>query len=224
LSVAQCCKTNGRTNLRDQRSRLYDFIEKTRPWRRLSYGNWCTREGMAILTPEVVTRLWDEHGAALVLYAQQWCQTPQDAVQEAFLMLVRQAVPPENPVGWLYRVVRNQAVSAARSSGRKSRREAVAAARGEPWFLASPSDRLDAAEAADALQRLPLEQREAIVARLWGGLSFEEIARIGGRSLSKTYRNYRQGIDALREELGWRDADRESEGDLWPKTKSMMKR
>jgi RNA polymerase sigma factor (sigma-70 family) len=157
---------------------------------------------MAILTPEAVTRLWDEHGAALVLYAQQWCQSPEDVVQEAFLMLVRQVVPPDNPLGWLYRVVRNGAVSAVRSTGRKNRREATAA-RSERWFLASPADRLDAAEAADALKRLPPEQREAIVARLWGGLSFEEIARISGLSLSKTYRNYRQGIDALREELGW---------------------
>jgi len=158
---------------------------------------------MGILDEETVTRLWDQHGPAMVLYAQQWCDTPEDVVQEAFLLLVRQVVPPENPVGWLYRVVRNQAVSAVRSSGRQSRREAAAAARGEPWFLASETDRLDAAEAADALKQLPTEQREAIVARLWGGLSYEEIARISGVSLSKVYRSYQQGIATLREKLGW---------------------
>ena len=57
------------------------------------------------------------------------------------------------------------------------------------------------AAAADALRHLPIEQREAIVARLWGGLAFEEIARLSGDSLSKVYRNYQRGLVALRERL-----------------------
>jgi DNA-directed RNA polymerase specialized sigma24 family protein len=112
---------------------------------------------MGVLSEETVTRLWDEHGPALVLYAQQWCETPEDAVQDAFLMLVRQVVPPDHPVGWLYRVVRNQAISAARRGGRRSRREAAAAGFGKPWFLVSAGDRLDAAAATEALKHLPPE-------------------------------------------------------------------
>ena len=76
--------------------------------------------------------------------ARRWCSTPgngamtpEDVVQEAFLLLVRQAVAPENPTGWLYRVVRNRAINAGRSQGRRARREAAVAARGEPWFEAS---------------------------------------------------------------------------------------
>jgi len=81
-------------------------------------------------------------------------------------------VAPENPVGWLYRVVRNRAINASRSHGRQVRREAAAATRGEPWFEPAEGDRLDAAAATDALRGLPVEQREVIVARVWGGLSF----------------------------------------------------
>ena len=156
---------------------------------------------MNILSPEAVTQLWDEHSTALVLYARQWCDGPEDVVQEAFLLLVRQVAAPDNPVGWLYRVVRNRAINAARSRGRKSRRETAAAMRGEPWFDAAGGDRLDAAAATEALKHLPLEQREAIVARLWGGLSFEEIARLSETSLSKVYRSYHRGLAALRERL-----------------------
>ena len=156
---------------------------------------------MDISRREAVTRLWGEHSAALVLYAQQWCDTPEDVVQEAFLLLVRQGVAPDNPVGWMYRVVRNRAINASRSSGRRSRRETTAATRGEPWFEPASSERFDAAVAADALKHLPIEQREVIVARLWGGLSFEEIARLREMSLSKVYRNYRRGLVALRERL-----------------------
>jgi RNA polymerase sigma-70 factor (ECF subfamily) len=156
---------------------------------------------MSILTPEAVTRLWDEHGNTLVLYARQWCDAPEDVVQEAFLLLVRQVVAPDNPLGWMYRVVRNRAINASRSSGRRSRRETTAATRGEPWFEPASGERLDAAAAADALKHLPIEQREVIVARLWGGLSFEEIARLSEMSLSKVYRSYRRGLVALRERL-----------------------
>jgi RNA polymerase sigma factor (sigma-70 family) len=156
---------------------------------------------MNILSPEAVTRLWDEHGAALALYARQWCDGPEDVVQEAFLLLVRQVVAPDNPVAWMYRVVRNRAINASRSRGRQSRRESAAAGRGEAWFEPTEGDRLDAAAAAEALRHLPFEQREAIVARLWGGLSFDEIARLSESSLSKVYRNYRRGLAALRERL-----------------------
>jgi RNA polymerase sigma factor (sigma-70 family) len=158
---------------------------------------------MGSLGPETVTRIWDEHGPALVLYAQQWCDTPEDVVQEAFLLLVRQPLPPENPVGWMYRVVRNRAINASRSGGRRSRREATTAAHGEPWFETTDGDRLDAAAATEALKHLPIEQREAIVARLWGGLGFEEIATISGSSTSTVFRCYQRGLEALRERLGW---------------------
>lgn len=157
---------------------------------------------MGILGPEAVTHLWDTQGPALVLYAQQWCDTPEDVVQDAFALLVRQAAAPENPVGWMYRVVRNRAINAARSRGRRSRREAVVAARGEPWFETTHGDRLDATAATDALKHLPLEQREAIVARLWGGLSFEEIAALCDSSASTVHRCYHRGLLALRERLG----------------------
>ncbi len=158
---------------------------------------------MDILPRETVTRLWDEQSAALVLYAEQWCDTPEDVVQEAFLLLVRQGTAPDNPVGWMYRVVRNRAINAARTGVRRWRREAATASRGEPWFETVNGDRLDAAKATDALKHLPVEQREAIVARLWGGLSFEEISLLSGSSVSTVYRHYRRGLAALRERLGW---------------------
>jgi len=156
---------------------------------------------MGKVTPELLGALLDRHGAALVLYAQQWCSTPEDVVQEAFLALVRQRDLPANPAGWLYRVVRNGAIAASRSAGRRFRREAAAAHRGEPCFEPNPGDRLDALEAARALERLPIHERETMVARLWGGLSFDEIAGLTGSSTSTVYRWYQQGLAALRERL-----------------------
>jgi RNA polymerase sigma-70 factor (ECF subfamily) len=157
---------------------------------------------MSSVSPETLTRLFNEHGAALVLYARQWCAAPEDVVQEGFLLLARQSVTPENPAGWLYRVVRNAAISASRSAGRRLRREAAAAHRGEPWFHAADDSRLDATTAARALEVLAPAEREVVVARIWGGLSFEEIAGLTGASISTVHRRYQAGLAALRERLG----------------------
>jgi len=159
---------------------------------------------MSPVGPQLFTNVLDEHGAALVLYAGQWCDTPEDVVQDALLKLVRQPAAPENPVGWIYRVVRNGAISASRSTRRRSRREAAAAHHDEPWFVAVEGQRLDAVAAREALEQLPIEQRETIVARLWGGLSYEQIAELTGSSTSSAHRWYQAGLSALRERLGVR--------------------
>ena len=151
---------------------------------------------------ELLGRLLDAHGRALVLYARGWCEAPEDVVQEAFLKLARQPDVPDNPVAWLYRVVRNGAITAARAHGRRQRHERAAAEESAAWFVASDETRLDALEVTDSLRGLPVEQRETIVARLWGGLSFEEIAALGGTSSSTAHRRYQAGLAALRERLG----------------------
>lgn len=150
---------------------------------------------------ENLRRLLDEHTAPLVLYARQWCDTPEDIVQDVFLQLMRQSAAPANTMGWLYRAVRNKAINAARSQRRRTRHEAAAAWQGEPWLSCAEADRLDAAAAAQALAGLPLDEREVIVARLWGGLTLEQIAELTGTSVSTVYRRYQQGIAALRERL-----------------------
>jgi len=154
------------------------------------------------ITADILVGLLDEHGPALLLYARQWCDAPEDVLQEAVLQLMRQPAAPDNLTGWMYRAVRNLALNASRGSRRRARREAEAACRHEPWFAPSEDDRLDAAAATEALAELPIEQRETIVARLWGGLSFDEISRLSGSSTSTVHRWYHQGLAALRERLG----------------------
>ncbi|HVK09563.1 MAG TPA: sigma factor, partial [Gemmataceae bacterium] len=98
--------------------------------------------------------LIDSHGAALVLFARQWCSAPEDAVQDALCKLAEQSRWPEDAVAWLYRVVRNRAIDAGRSERRRQRREA-AASRPEGWFAETAIDGLDADAAVAALESLP---------------------------------------------------------------------
>jgi RNA polymerase sigma-70 factor (ECF subfamily) len=150
--------------------------------------------------------LVDRYAAALELYARQWCHAPEDVVQEAFLKLVAQRPRPDQPAAWLFRVVRNRALNAALAARRRRRHEAEAAIEAASWFQSasesSRPDSLDAEAASEALRSLPLEQREAIIARLWGGLTFEEIGELSGCSSSKAHRQYAAGLVAIRERLG----------------------
>jgi RNA polymerase sigma-70 factor (ECF subfamily) len=156
---------------------------------------------MKVMGPEQLSRLVDEHAAALVLYARQWCAAPEDVVQEAFVKLAAQRHSPDNLIGWLYRVVRNGACAAARAERRRRRHETAAALRTPNWFAPAEGARLDGETAAAALQGLPLEQRETLVAHLWGGLTFEQIGELTGVSSSTAHRRYLAGLSALRERL-----------------------
>ncbi len=156
---------------------------------------------MTDISPELVSRLLRQHGPALVLYAQQRCDTAEDVVQEAFLKLVQQPQAPDRPLAWLYRVVRNAALNAARAASRRGRNEAQAAHRGEPWFESDVQQSLDGRAAVAALKSLPVEEREVVVARVWGGLAFEELADLVGVSTSTAYRRYLSGLEQLRRQL-----------------------
>src|SRR5262245_45523452 len=153
--------------------------------------------------PQELAELVDRYGAALVLYARQWCDCPEDVVQTALLKLVRIRTPPDNLIPWLYRVVRNGAIDASRAARRRHRYEAAAADRAPKWF-APPSApaRLDAKAAALALAALPPETREIIVMHIWGGLTFEQIAGALDSSAATCYRRYAAGLDILRQKLG----------------------
>lgn len=157
---------------------------------------------MAGVQPELLERLAKEHAAALVLYARQWCGAPEDVVQDAFLKLVVQQTPPLHPVPWLYRVVRNAALTVSRAERRRRRHETMAAAQAPTWFIASDLAGLDVAAATAALRALPPEQSEVLVARIWGGLTYEQIGEAVGCSSATAYRTYLAGLTALRAKLG----------------------
>jgi RNA polymerase sigma-70 factor (ECF subfamily) len=67
---------------------------------------------------------------------------------------------------------------------------------------------LDCQEATRLLADLPLEQREVLVARIWGALTFAEVAQVVGCSLPTAHRRYQAGLITLRKRLEgkWTDS------------------
>ena len=56
----------------------------------------------------------------------------------------------------------------------------------------------------DALRAVEDDLREVVIARIWGGLSFVEIAEVVDISTSTAHRRYEAGLEKLRERLGVR--------------------
>jgi RNA polymerase sigma-70 factor (ECF subfamily) len=154
---------------------------------------------MPWIAPEDLGRLYREHARALRLYARQWSEGDEDLVQDAFVKLAQQARAPDQILPWLYSVVRNGARAAGRGQARRRRREDRASTR-EAWFDAV-DERIDGREATRLLAELPLEQREVVVARIWGGLTFDDVARLAGCSLPTAHRRYQAALAMIRERL-----------------------
>ncbi len=162
---------------------------------------------MAVLGPADLSRLYDAHASVLALYVRSLTDGAEDAVQEAFVRLARQDPPPRDPRAWLFRVARRRALLAGRGDRRRRRREGEAAQRShaesnghDAWF-AEADDRIDARHAKALLAELPEAEREVIVARLWGALTFDEIAKLVGCGLTTAHRRYRNGLATLQERL-----------------------
>ena len=155
------------------------------------------------MTPEQIALLVRNCFGPLVLYARAWVAAPEDVVQTAFLKLVKLNKPPDHPVAWLYTVVRNAARDAQRGEKRRAKYETKKAEQVSIWFVPS-EDRngFDAELATKALELLQDDTREIVVAHLWGGLTFEQIAKLVGSSASTVFRRYNSGLQRLRETLG----------------------
>jgi len=142
------------------------------------------------------------HAARLTLYARQWLDFAGacDVVQEALISLLSQRVCPQNPLAWMYAAVRNGAIDAARADSRRRRREQKTAGQRHELFQPVMGD--DEAQAAQlALSKLPVEQREIVVLRIWSGLGFEEIARLTNLSVGTVHQRYTDALKKMRADL-----------------------
>ncbi len=152
---------------------------------------------MERIDTETLRRLIDAHGAALTLYARQWCRAPDDALQEALIDLLRQRPVPERPAAWLFKTVRRRAMNLARGERRRVEHHREAGRQREAWFVDDVDEAIDGETLERLIERLPPLEREIVVARIWGGLSFERIAELVETSSSSAHRRYRRALSML---------------------------
>jgi RNA polymerase sigma-70 factor (ECF subfamily) len=151
--------------------------------------------------------LLDRHGPALLLFARQWSATrvdAEDAVQQGFCRFWASRRRARDELAYLYACVRSAAMELGRGQRRRANRE-HASSRDEGTSAFAPAaaveraERLAAIEAA--LNQLPADQREVVVLKIWGGLTFAQIAEAIAISPNTAASRYRYALLRLEQEL-----------------------
>jgi RNA polymerase sigma-70 factor (ECF subfamily) len=156
-------------------------------------------------------RMLHQCGDGMFLYARQLCRNDADAadvVQEAFLRVWRKhandgVTEPDLPA-LCYAAVRYTVLDRQRQAARRHRREIAA---GEslydqpPLFESSLEQAEEHARLEAAIHRLPVEQREVLTLKIWGELTFQQIATVTDESPNTIASRYRLALAALRQEL-----------------------
>ncbi len=118
-------------------------------------------------------------------------------VQSAFLRAVksrRRFRGVENPVAYMFQIARNEALRAAK---KKSGPSVTIGDR----FVAYEESRVpydDAEVVAAALGRLAAEDRELVELKVFGGLTFQEVAVVLGLPPGTVATRYRRALESLR--------------------------
>ena len=157
---------------------------------------------MAQWNTQTWSRLLRRYSGPLNLYAAQRCSHPEDVVQEAFLELFKLAEPPENLSAWLFTVVRNKSYSARRTERRRANHEQQSANPQSLLVEESLDNRLDADEVSRLVGELSEEEREIVILKLWGELTFDEIAALTTLSASTCHRRYQDALEQIKQKMG----------------------
>jgi RNA polymerase sigma-70 factor (ECF subfamily) len=119
----------------------------------------------------------------------------QDAVVECWQRRAADAPPPPAAV---YATIRHRAIDLARSRERRARREQADESPAPCWFDTSAEDRERGRIIQKAMIQLPQMYRDVITLKIWGGLTFAEIATVLGLSAHTAASRYRYGLSELR--------------------------
>jgi RNA polymerase sigma-70 factor, ECF subfamily len=156
------------------------------------------------MNDQELERLYDAHASGLFHYLVTFTKTEADArdlLQEVFIKLARGAgAEVRSEKAFLYRLAHNLAIDWLRrrrarwDSEERLLRELADGTQAVP----DPDAALLARAFAEAMRTLPDEQRTIIQLKLWGGLTFDDIAAAQGIPLNTAASRYRYGLDKLR--------------------------
>jgi RNA polymerase sigma-70 factor (ECF subfamily) len=146
-----------------------------------------------------------QDGKGLMAYARTITnntQDAEDAIQEALSrVLSRRLDPIENLRAYVYKSVRGAALNNFRSRIRRERREREAASAPLCVFQEPASRREEINALNQALTLLPKEQQEVVILKIWGGLSFSQIADVVGSPRDTAASRYRYAVTTLKREM-----------------------
>lgn len=156
---------------------------------------------------EATHRLYREHGRQVYAYCFHKLRSreeAEDAVQTTFMNAFRalqRGTVPQHEQAWIFRIAHNECLNRQTSSVRRLRVESPNNLQALEDAIPAPAsgDPLQLVSLEDALDRMPHNQRRAIVLREWQGLSYREIAaelRVSQNAVEMLIFRARRGLAA----------------------------
>lgn len=151
-----------------------------------------------------IEALIERHEGPLLRFALSTArdrEVAEDAVQEAFLALVRErrrGTVIDEPAAWLFRVVRNRVRDSQRREKRVRERQTAVAT---PDRGRTEADPLETEERTDTVARLldglDTATREVLTLSVIEGKTYRQIAELTGVSLATVSRRVHDGLDRI---------------------------
>ncbi len=165
---------------------------------------------------DAAVALWSRFGPRMVALAATVLRerdmiTAQDVVQGVFVRLLaldaRVVRQVEDVAAWLARLTRNAALNHIRECSRR-RARVQRATEGKVVFQAPATGEPSLPpDLQTAIEALPDDQRDALLLKHVGGLTFDQMADALGQNRNTIASRYRAGLSALRRLLGVAPAD-----------------
>ena len=156
--------------------------------------------------PDAIAAIYDAYARRLYGYLRSLGASgalAEDVLQEVFLRLVRKRPAPSSRKSlkaYLFKAVRLEYFGWRRKLFRRKERRIEDL----PCAFEAADEGLSVEEAKsieEALLKLPGSQREAVVMKIYGNLTFEEIGEVMETSVNTAASRYRYAIEKLRKVL-----------------------
>jgi RNA polymerase sigma-70 factor (ECF subfamily) len=148
-------------------------------------------------------REWlNDHTPKFLLYARQKARLEadaQDLVQEAVVEAMSRNEASLPPMAVVFSTIHRRAIDQARSEDRRAAREFKIVESGpQVWFDNDVETREQSQLIQSAMKQLPDIYREVVTLKVWGELTFAEIAGMLAIPQNTAASRYRYGLEQLR--------------------------
>lgn len=170
------------------------------------------------MTQQEMWQAWfDENGPRLLLCARGWStnkEEAEDLVQETMLRMWhyqadRGGAPPDLPLA--FSTIRFCGLNQKRTDSRRRKREESLIYLNDfedVWLDPALEDDEDAVLLQESVQRLAPKLRDVVIMKIWGGLTFHEIATTLAISPNTCASRYRYALEQLAQALASVKKDR----------------
>ena len=150
-------------------------------------------------------RAWlEDSGEVFFLYARQKTRSEADAkdvFQDALVETWQKSERKIPDKALVFATIRRRAIDLGRSTDRRSTREQRVSEGFDSWFVNDFAEADTRQFLSSAIIALPDDQREVLILRIWGDLSFPAIASMTKVSVATATSRYRYALERLRGSL-----------------------